>query len=420
MRRAIKPSGVDWIGDIPADWTVQRLKFVATFAYGDALAAEARTDGSVSVYGSNGVVGNHDRANTVGDTVIIGRKGSHGKINRSPAAAFAIDTTYFVDERFTAANIAWLYHLLGCLRLDAISKDSAVPGLAREDAYEKRCPVPSLDEQKQVADFLDRETARIDALIDKKRRLLELLEEKRLAIITHAVTKGLDPSAPMKDSGIDWLGQIPAHWELRPIAGIQRRITYGFTNPMPTEDDGPYMLTANDIDYGRIRYETARRTSQDAFDRDLTDKSRPRKNDLLLTKDGTLGRVALYDGLNQVCINQSVALIRLQEELVRPSFVALALMSTSYQDMMLFNAGGTTIKHIYITRLAKMPFAYPPIAEQDDVLCRVELLLAPLRRLIASTMISINFLEEYRAALITNAVTGKIDVRGAAEKEAAA
>src|SRR5258708_26113872 len=97
MQRAMRPSGVDWIGNIPSNWTVKRLKFIATFAYGDSLAAEARTDGDVPVFGSNGIVGTHEKANTVGETLIIGRKGSYGKINRSRGSAFAIATTYFVD-----------------------------------------------------------------------------------------------------------------------------------------------------------------------------------------------------------------------------------------------------------------------------------------------------------------------------------
>jgi type I restriction enzyme, S subunit len=154
--RKTKPSSIGWIRDIPEDWDVMRLKFIATFAYGDALAAEARADGDVPVYGSNGMVGMHDHANTVGPTLVIGRKGSYGKVNRSEVSAFAIDTTYFVDKRFTTADLSWLYYLLGTLKLDSFSKDSAVPGLARKDAYERFCPVPSLIEQTQISSFLDR------------------------------------------------------------------------------------------------------------------------------------------------------------------------------------------------------------------------------------------------------------------------
>jgi type I restriction enzyme S subunit len=117
-----KSTGIDWIGEIPEAWSVKRLKFVATLAYGDSLSTEKRTEGEVQVYGSNGRVGTHDKANTVGKTIIVGRKGSFGKVNLSSEPVFAIDTTFFIDQRFTQENIDWLFHLLCSLRLDSFSK----------------------------------------------------------------------------------------------------------------------------------------------------------------------------------------------------------------------------------------------------------------------------------------------------------
>ena len=110
----------------------------------------------------------------------------------------------------------------------------------------------------------------------------------------------------MKDSGVDWLGDVPEHWLVTPIGHLCEVLSYGFTNPMPTSEDGPYMLTANDVDYGKVNYETARRTSMEAYRNDITEKSRPKKGDVLITKDGTLGRVAIHEG-QEACINQSVA-----------------------------------------------------------------------------------------------------------------
>src|SRR5690606_31428610 len=179
---------------------------------------------------------------------------------------------------------------------------------------------PGLAEQAQIARFLDHETARIDALIEEQQRLIELLKEKRQAVISHAVTKGLDPTVPMKDSGVEWLGEVPAHWEVTKLGWILNELTYGFTNPMPTEDDGPAMLTANDIGWGTVLYEQARSTSEIAFREMLTDKSRPKAGDLLLTKDGTLGRVAVHDG-RPACINQSVALIRPDTRIMSSEFL---------------------------------------------------------------------------------------------------
>lgn len=184
----MKASGVEWLGEVPAHWEVKRLKQVCTLAYGDSLTSESRTDGRYKVYGSNGPVGTHISANTIGPSIIVGRKGSFGKINYSQFATFAIDTTFFIDKRYTNANIRWLYYMLTIIHLDATTKDSAVPGLDRQDAYSREICVCLPDEQRTIADFLDRETAKIDGLIAKVDTAIARLREYRAALITAAVT----------------------------------------------------------------------------------------------------------------------------------------------------------------------------------------------------------------------------------------
>jgi type I restriction enzyme, S subunit len=162
------------------------------------------------------------------------------------------------------------------------------------------------------------------------------------------------------------IGQVPSHWEVAPLSAFVSRVTYGFTNPMPTVDDGPFMVTAKDIHDGRIDYSTARHTDWKAYRNDLTDKSRPRINDVLLTKDGSIGRVAICDRAD-VCINQSVALIQPNGN-INSRFLLYLLQTPHYQRRMEEDSDGTTIKHIYITRVDKMEVAIPPLAEQDAII----------------------------------------------------
>jgi type I restriction enzyme S subunit len=407
---AYKDSGVEWLGEVPAHWKTLPLKRICAFAYGEPLAADSRIDGEIEVYGSNGAVGSHERSNTHAPCLIIGRKGSYGKVNFSYDSIFAIDTTFFVDDRHTKADMRWLYYVLFDARLDSATKDSAIPGLDRQDAYSRLACICPENEQRDIATFLDRETARIDALVAKKEQVIELLQEKRSAIITHAVTKGLDRNVKMKDSGIDWIGQLPEDWDVVPLSQMLTRITYGFTNPMPVADEGPYMLTAFDIGDGEILFENARRTTEEAFARSLTDKSRPRRDDVLITKDGTLGRVAVADG-QRMCINQSVALLRFDSRQVDISFIQQALREEPYQHRMLLDAGGTAIKHIYVSRLAKMPIALPPAQEQARIGEYLSKHRQTLDGLINNVSLAIDRLREFRASLISAAVTGKIDVR---------
>ncbi len=189
---AYKDSGVEWLGAIPAHWETRKLKRVCTLVYGDSLASEARVDGEIEVYGSNGAVGLNDRANALAPCLVIGRKGSFGKVNYSPQPVFAIDTTFFVDRRFTQADLRWMYYALTDARLDCATKDSAIPGLDREDAYTKDLCIPHLPEQRAIAAFLDRGTAKIDALIAKVRKAIERLKEYRTALTSAAVTGKID------------------------------------------------------------------------------------------------------------------------------------------------------------------------------------------------------------------------------------
>jgi type I restriction enzyme S subunit len=131
----LKPSGIEWLGDVPEHWEVRRVKQVCHFIYGDSLPDDKRLNGDTPVYGSNGQVGMHDVANTHGPCLVIGRKGSYGKVNLSMVPVFAIDTTFFVDDRFTDSDLRWLFYVLSWARLDVVTKDSAVPGLDRNEAY---------------------------------------------------------------------------------------------------------------------------------------------------------------------------------------------------------------------------------------------------------------------------------------------
>lgn len=188
----MKPSGVEWLGDVPEHWKVSPVKYVCCFAYGDPLATENREDGKVGVFGSNGQIGTHVVANTTSPVIVIGRKGSFGKINFSNNPVFAIDTTYFIDRHFTAQNIEWLKYAFLPLKLDGYSKDSAVPGLAREDVYTHKMPLPPLSEQQAIATFLDRATSKIDSLVAKVETIIEKLKEYRMALISAAVTGKID------------------------------------------------------------------------------------------------------------------------------------------------------------------------------------------------------------------------------------
>ncbi len=183
-----KPSNIDWIGDIPEHWHIKRIKNICSFIYGDSLAEEDRVEGNILVFGSNGATGFHNQANTLSPCIIIGRKGSFGKINFSYEPIFSIDTTYFIDSKCTNQNLRWLYYCLDSLSLDKFSKDTGVPGLNREDTYREKLSLPLKPEQISIANYLDEQTQKIDSLISNKKSQIEKLKELRKIKIYEAVS----------------------------------------------------------------------------------------------------------------------------------------------------------------------------------------------------------------------------------------
>ena len=171
---------------------IYRLKFLLQMKYGDALASEMRIPGDVLVYGSNGPIGKHNQKNTNTPAIIVGRKGSHGKITWASDGGFCIDTALYIDDMSCKGVLRYAYYLLQSLELDEPSKDSAVPGLDRFDAHNKVVMQVDTVTQKSIADFLDKETGKLDTIVEKTKKSIELLKEFRVSLITEAVTGRLN------------------------------------------------------------------------------------------------------------------------------------------------------------------------------------------------------------------------------------
>ena len=250
-------------------------------------------------------------------------------------------------------------------------------GFLTQKAFAKiKFSIPPFAEQKKIATIL----TSVDTVIEKTQAQIDKLNDLKTGMMAELLTKGIGPDGKphteFKDSPV---GRIPAEWECQQLKEYLSLISYGFTNPMPESDDGPLMVTARDVKNLEIQKKTARRTTLEAYKNLLTDKSRPLINDLLLTKDGTLGRVALVEEAG-ICINQSVAVLRHNEKIL-PKFLLYLLDSAIYQQKMIDNAGGSTIKHIYITIVDKMNVAVPCIDEQKRIVKIAENLTLRLKQI---------------------------------------
>lgn len=274
--------------------------------------------------------------------------------------------------------------------------------------------VPSDSEQTQIARFLDHETARIDALIEEQQRLIELLREKRQAVISHAVTKGLDPTVPMKDSGVEWLGEVPAHWIVSRVKNIASFITSGPRGWSDYIDESgeDIFLQSGDMDNRlNVLFDKAKRITTPEGAEGV--RTRLQDGDVVVCITGAnTGRVAVLGEVSQAAyVNQHLGLVRPYKLACNSRYLGYALSSSACQTY--FNIEQYGLKEgLSLTDLAEAPLMVPPLAEQAQLVDVIENQLSKLDRLTADSEMTVELLRERRSALISAAVTGKIDVRG--------
>ncbi len=427
---AYKDSGVEWLGEIPAHWDVKPLKHLTAFTTGWTPPS-----GQEDLYG-----GDHMWANisdlgprvlmttdkTISDAAI--RVARLQKVNAGSllfSFKLSVGTVSIAGvEMFTNEAIAafapspridtqYLYWAAPALvPRNAQENIYGAPLLNRDRIANARLISPPSSEQRAIAAFLDRETARIDALVAKKERLIELLQEKRTALITRAVTKGLDPTVPMKDSGVEWLGEIPAHWEVKRLWHLtppRRRIMYGIVLPGPNVDDGVPIVKGGDVTPGRLRLDRLNRTTHEVEAGYV--RSRLQGGDLVYAIRGSIGEVAMVpDELTGANLTQDAARIAYTSATHGP-WLLYALQSRAVFAQLEAGALGATIRGINIRDLKRASIVVPVPVEQRAIAAFLDRETARFDTLIAKVRDAIDRLRELRTALISAAVTGKIDVR---------
>lgn len=272
---------------------------------------------------------------------------------------------------------------------------------------------PSHGERKRILDFLDHETARIDVLIEEQQRLIDLLQEKRQAVISHAVTKGLDPDGPMKDSGVDWIGEIPHHWTIKRLWHLtppDRQIMYGIILPGPHFEGGIPIVKGGDVAEHKLKLADLSRTTPEI--EASYARSRLKQGDLVYSIRGSIGEVAEIPAeLEGANLTQDAARIAPSDS-VNGKWLLYSLQAPETYAQLEAKAVGATIRGINIRDLNRALLPVPPVEEQIAIATFLENRLKQFAHLEQEAANGISLMQEHRSALISAAVTGKIDVRG--------
>ncbi|MEE1950319.1 restriction endonuclease subunit S [Pseudomonas alcaligenes] len=435
-----KDSGVEWFGDVPCDWRVQRLKQVVNpsrpITYGIVQAGENVPDGipyirpadmadesgvkteDALLRTSQEIASAYRRSSISAGDIVCSIGPSFGKLMMVPLSLEGANLTQGT-ARVAVANehvprfIFWVLRSVESYQQWESSVGGATfRALNLGPLAETFLCVPSWAEQTQIARFLDHETARIDALIEEQQRLIELLKEKRQAVISHAVTKGLDPTVPIKDSGVEWLGEVPAHWEVCALMNLTapgRAIMYGIVLPGENVEDGIPIVKGGDVKPSRLVLDLLCRTTREieaSFAR-----ARLKPKDVVYSIRGTIGDAELVpDDFAHVNITQDVARISPRED-IDSGWLLYVMRSKPVFVQLEQRSLGAAVRGINICDLKRAKIPVPPALERVRIAEFIRLEVSRLDELMLEASGGIGLLQERRSALISAAVTGKIDVR---------
>ena len=433
---AYKDSGVEWLGEIPAHWEVTRAD--SLFRY-EKIQIEPSMISEESIFHysipaiqetGNGILESPADIDSA-KLQVLGPRLLVSKLNPRKGVVLVADekpvpticSTEFVPLEIRSCDLEWAFYLYSSeptrQRLSAVVRSATRSHQRAEVAEVLKMwhGVPPLSEQRAIGAFLDDETARIDALVAKKERLIELLQEKRTALISHAVTKGLEPEVPMKDSHVEWLGEIPAHWAVvRLKQASQTQGGFAFSSDS-FQNEGVPIIRMNNIRRGALDFENVVRIPE----HECKEEFALNEGDIIyglsgsIGSTGSLGNFAVVrKGDTPAQLNQRVARFRPVIDQITDGFLVGVLQTTVFYEQVISYTTGTAQFNVSTNEIGNVSLALPSIEEQRIIAAFLDSETAKIDSLVAKVREAIDRLKELRTALISAAVTGKIDVRQAA------
>ena len=426
-----KDSGVEWIGDIPGHWIKKKLGYSIdtivpmrdkpTSLKGEIPWIRIEDYDGKYIYGSKsnqgvtqGLIDEMNLKVYPINTVLTTCSCSFGTsmIVKEPMTSNQTFIGLFPNKK--DLNEEYLYYQLHIweVELDKMSSGSIQKYLSRDNFKSLRFLFPPINEQQQIVSFLDVKTAQIDALIEKTRRKIELLKEKRTALINEVVTKGLNPNVEMKDSGIYWLGEIPDGWEASYLKRFCEKITDGSHHSPQTEFEGKNYISVRDIGKkGEIDLLNCKKITEEDFNDLVRNGCQPKHGDVLLTKDGTIGRASVVSDENDFVCLSSLGIISPFSNKFDSEYLRYFLISSVNVTQMFSLIAGSALTRLTIEKIKHLVVTKPPLSEQNEIVTYLDKQTELIDKTISIEEKKIELLKEYRRSLISEAVTGKIDVR---------
>lgn len=442
---AYKESGVQWLGKVPDHWDVKRLKYSISSCRNGIWGEDAAGDEndipcvrvadfdrtSLRVTLKDPTIRNVtakeknnwllSRGNLLLEKSGGGEKQPVGCVvlyaDDRPAICSNFVARMEIAPGFDSSYICGIHAAAYSIRLSAgsINQTSGIQNLDQERYFNERAAFPLQLEQQSISKAIDRETTRIDTLITKKTRFIELLQEKRKALITHAVTKGLDPSVKLKHSGVEWIGEVPEHWEVKIIGYVLDAVgDVDHFMPVSVERGVPYLMTGDLKELvSCVNLEDCKQVSFSDYAR-LSKRIKSTMGDVIVARYATIGTSMYVDIDIDFLVSYSYVTIKTTPSKVSGLYLVHYLKSDAFFQGINNQVNTNTQGNVGINDLKKLKMALPSLSEQSRIIEYLNSKLKNIDSLTERTQRSINLLKERRSAFITAAVTGQIDLRESA------
>ena len=409
----MKESGIDWIGQIPEEWEVTKLKYALLISNGKDYKDIEVEEGGYPVIGSGGVFARARNYMYDGDVVLLGRKGTIDKPLFYSGKFWTVDTMFY-STALNGNNIKFMYYSSLLIPFSYYSTATALPSMTQSDLNNHVLCLPSVSEQQKIADFLDKKTAQLDKVKALLEEQIQKLKDYRASLIYETVTKGLDKTVPMKDSGIDWIGQVPQGWGVSKLKFIlEKGINSIKVGPFGSSLSGDAIRSSGKWVYNQRNVLDNNFTETDFYISEA--KCKELKNfsvssgDILLTTRGTIGRVAIVpkkycEGIIHPCLMKFKVDSRIVlPELIKYLFNDIPLV----REQLNFLSNSTTIDVIYSYNLKNIIIPIIPIEEQYSTLEVLDRQTSDVDSLIKIKQKHIENINKQRQTLIYDYVTGK-------------
>lgn len=420
----MKYSGIEWIGNIPKEWKINRLKYDINCYDGKRIPIDAslREEGPYPYWGAGSVVDYVNDYIFNEEIVLLGEDGAPFFDEYRPVA-FLINEPVWVNNHIHVIkgnkNVInkYLTYFLNIVKYDVYINGSIINKLTQGNMNNINITLPNIKEQQLIADFLDYKIGKIDNILKDLNYQVELLSDYKKALITETVTKGLKSNEKMKKTNIQWIGEISEEAKLiklKYFSYMKGRIGWQGLNSEDFIDEGPYCVTGTDFVDGKINWETCYHVSDERYNMDSNIQLKI--GDLLVTKDGTIGKLAVVNELpNKACLNSHLLIIRPLKNKFINKYLYYVMKSDIFYRYYNLVSSGSTMDSLSQEKTENFIFPIYEIEKQKQIADYLEKKCEEIDTLIKDKQEQIEKMEQYKKSLIYEYVTGKKRVKGAEE-----